>query len=635
MDGLPFLPGNTFNDPTKSRYHKTHSLIYNNGYAQHRRPEVGIGGVAIAPNQLNEAELDELLAYKPELTYGQAKQPAPEPFVPAHAMWDKKVMKFYGWFKQTVHESQDETHRVRHVQLYYYLEDDSIAVIEPHVENSGLPQGKLIKRQRLPKNNVGDHWHWKDLNIGVNVVFYGKVFHIYDCDKWTKDFLESEGVVVSPTEEFPKDSYLNSRETKAQLRSFKTPSDFDKLRQFLEMDRKVLRYYCVWDDRENMFGELRKFVLHYYLVDDTLEIREVYTNNNGRDPFPVLITRHKVPKNRFDMPSTFPSIVLEQTDQEIKDYYTPRDFMIGKTVIIYNRNFLIYGFDNFTKAFYWKNFNITEFPEIDVEVQKPELAKMEIPPYNGYGTLEDSLQSCMTLIPQPPNKDFIKMLENDGKVLRYECKLDSHKPEDVGRRFILHYRLADDMCTIYEPPVRNSGQLGGKYLERTRLAKPGSNANSQTFYGPGDFYIGATVFVFNHRFIIVGADAFVLKYLEAAGDYFPRETCENIKEYVTQNQPAQKDHTVYSDADLRELVLEMKGQLKKMSITGNHRIDHIFLSYDLQRQGFLNKDNLRVMCERQHLPAHPAVIDRLAAEMNPVDPDHISLEDLRYFLESG
>jgi hypothetical protein len=181
MDGLPFLPGNTFNDPTRSRYHKTHSLIFNNGYAQHRRPEVGIGGVAIAPNQLNEAELDELLAYKPELTYGQAKQPAPEPFVPAHAMWDKKVMKFYGWFKQTVHESQDETHRVRHVQLYYYLEDDSIAVIEPHVENSGLPQGKLIKRQRLPKNNVGDHWHWKDLNIGVNVVFYGKVFHIYDC----------------------------------------------------------------------------------------------------------------------------------------------------------------------------------------------------------------------------------------------------------------------------------------------------------------------------------------------------------------------------------------------------------------------------------------------------------------------
>ena len=46
------------------------------------------------------------------------------------------------------------------------------------------------------------------------------------------------------------------------MRTYKTPSDFDKLRQFLEMDRKVLRFFVVWDDRDSMFGEMRKFVLH-------------------------------------------------------------------------------------------------------------------------------------------------------------------------------------------------------------------------------------------------------------------------------------------------------------------------------------------------------------------------------------
>ena len=51
---------------------------------------------------------------------------------------------------------------------------------------SGIPQGKLIKRQRLPKNDIGDHWHWKDLNIGIDVTFYGKTFFIFDCNKWTK-----------------------------------------------------------------------------------------------------------------------------------------------------------------------------------------------------------------------------------------------------------------------------------------------------------------------------------------------------------------------------------------------------------------------------------------------------------------
>lgn len=51
---------------------------------------------------------------------------------------------------------------------------------------SGIPQGKLIKRHRLPCNDLGDCWHWKDLNLGIDVTFYGKIFHIYNCDNWTR-----------------------------------------------------------------------------------------------------------------------------------------------------------------------------------------------------------------------------------------------------------------------------------------------------------------------------------------------------------------------------------------------------------------------------------------------------------------
>ena len=45
--------------------------------------------------------------------------------------------------------------------------------------------------------------------------------------------------------------------------------------QFLKYDRKVLRFYMAWDDRNSLYGELRPFVLHYYLADDTMEILEV------------------------------------------------------------------------------------------------------------------------------------------------------------------------------------------------------------------------------------------------------------------------------------------------------------------------------------------------------------------------
>ena len=46
-----------------------------------------------------------------------------------------QVLQFDAFFKQTVHESPDEYYRVRLVKIFYYLEDDSIAVVEPTVQN--------------------------------------------------------------------------------------------------------------------------------------------------------------------------------------------------------------------------------------------------------------------------------------------------------------------------------------------------------------------------------------------------------------------------------------------------------------------------------------------------------------------
>ena len=59
------------------------------------------------------------------------------------------MLLFNAYFKQTVHESPEEFYRVRFVKMYYYLEDDTISVIEPVVENSGLPQGHDIDSSYL------------------------------------------------------------------------------------------------------------------------------------------------------------------------------------------------------------------------------------------------------------------------------------------------------------------------------------------------------------------------------------------------------------------------------------------------------------------------------------------------------
>ena len=61
-----------------------------------------------------------------------------------------------------------------------------MSVLEPEVANSGLPQGKLIRRQRLPKDASGNFYLWKDLNTAQNISIYGKVFRITKCDPFTK-----------------------------------------------------------------------------------------------------------------------------------------------------------------------------------------------------------------------------------------------------------------------------------------------------------------------------------------------------------------------------------------------------------------------------------------------------------------
>ena len=76
------------------------------------------------------------------------------------------------------------------------------------------------------------------------------------------------------------------------------------------------------------------------------------------------------------MLGTFPHVFLELTEIEVANYYKPSDLMIGKTVNIYGRNFLIYDCDMFTKTFYTKNFGVNSFEPINTQATRNEHAKM-------------------------------------------------------------------------------------------------------------------------------------------------------------------------------------------------------------------------------------------------------------------
>ncbi|XP_037375759.1 EF-hand domain-containing protein 1 [Talpa occidentalis] len=613
VHGLPFLPGTSFKDSTKTAFHRSQTLGYRNGYAIARRPTVGIGGERLRFNQLSQAQLDELACKAPILTYGEPKQAPPAQFIPAHVAFDKKVLKFDAYFQEDVPMSTEEHYRIRQVIIYYYLEDDSMSIIEPIVENSGIPQGKLIKRQRLAKNDRGDHYHWKDLNRGINITVYSKTFRIVDCDRFTQEFLESQGIELNPPEKMVLDPYTELR--KQPLRKYVTPSDFDQLKQFLTFDKQVLRFYAIWDDTDSMFGECRTYIIHYYLMDNTVEIREVHERNDGRDPFPLLVNRQRLPKVLVENAKNFPQCVLEISDKEVLEWYTAKDFIVGKPLTILGRTFFIYDCDPFTRQYYKEKFGISDLPCIDVSKKEPPPVKQELPPYNGYGLVEDSAQNCFVLIPKAPKKDVIKLLVNDNKVLRYLAALESPIPEDKDRRFVLSYFLATDMISIFEPPVRNSGIIGGKYLGRTKVLKPFSSLEYPDYYGPSDFFIGAVIEVFGHRFTILDTDEYVLKYMESnAAQYSPEALLSVQNHFQKQQAPATELANKNTEEDpgmqeLEALIDAIHKQLKDHPCKEN--ISEAFQDCDKEASGFVDKEMFFKICDSLNIPVDDSLIKEL------------------------
>ena len=70
-------------------------------------------------------------------------------FEPTFVKLDKVVLRFFGFFKEAVVESNLENWRVRKLLIYYFLEDSTIMLNEPKQSNSGTPQGLFLKRQAV------------------------------------------------------------------------------------------------------------------------------------------------------------------------------------------------------------------------------------------------------------------------------------------------------------------------------------------------------------------------------------------------------------------------------------------------------------------------------------------------------
>ncbi|KAM9851213.1 EF-hand domain-containing family member C2 [Aulostomus maculatus] len=542
---LPFLPGNSPNkNVLKDRFHKSQHFDYNNGVPM----LVGMEKLSIGGELLTNQQIRPKCSVYPT---GEGSD------VPSWVAFDKQALCFEAYFQEVVPEAQNEMYRIRKCKIYFYLEDDTIQVVEPEYKNSGIPQGTLIRRQRipLPPPNGDQFFNIFHFNINQQMVLYSRIFTLTNCDPFTRNFLTKLGVRLNDPVTVPDDPYSNLREQMEEsMKPLRPYERRDSLKQFLDHDRKVLRFFCFWDDTKSMFGDVRQLILHYFLADDTIEILEVTSPNSGRDSASKFLRRSKLPKqtqlkqpgqitdrtvlNVLASSSQGKRYILDnlKTGAVQEEFCKDRDLMLGGEVNVWGRRVIISDCDDFTKDYYRSKYGIEDFTPVQYKAPAAPKPPRLVPPYNGFGSEEDSLSFCQGLLPKPPKKDFHKFMEKDrcgldSGVLTFRAKMVTTDEVDRDRVFFITFYLSDDSISVYERPQKNSGIQGGKFLERGRVKKPDQElfkSKPSEYFTAQDLYVGATICLNSWHFQLLQADKYTLNYMEKHAEEFPKANVGNI-----------------------------------------------------------------------------------------------------------
>lgn len=285
----------------------------------------------------------------------------------------------------------------------------------------------------------------------------------------------------------------------------------DNLSRFLVNDRKVLSFYAIWDDSASLYGQVHRYTINFYLANGEMEVLEINKPNEGRDHFPCFLRKGKVERDRSTTIDGAGVNGVEDEDNHSSIFLTAEDLVVGGVVEIHGRSFLIHDADERTYNVLAAATGIN-YRQHKINVQPPpkQVPEVPLPAYNGFGDELDSVENCKHLVPQPPKKDFQKAMNNapvghDMKMLRFKARMVTADPTDQnkGRRFIVRYYLSDDTIEVFEPPVRNSGMLGGKFMKR-----------SKTGLRPEDLDKGSIVELSQTPFQIDGADEYTLRHLD-------------------------------------------------------------------------------------------------------------------------
>ncbi|PWV08117.1 putative cAMP response protein [Trypanosoma cruzi] len=446
------------------------------------------------------------------------------------------VVRFLAYFIENIPESSTETAIVRKVCIRYHLQDNSISIIEAKQDNSGILQSKILSRRQVPKrmDEINELITLDDFKIGGSIEIFKRKYYILDMDMRSRMYYKKiRGEEVPDSLPWPGELDKFGTEMEAQrsksTHRLATSDDMDRKRaieqqltgiytkhatedilaaqKFLKHNiNEHLTFFALWDDRENLKGDLRFCAIRIYLENDTFEIVERRPENSGRDGGTTILGRQRVPRPGVDLQKTR---FQEHTFGVVmkRDFLVADDMQIGETYIIHGRPYYIYDADSFTREYMKNKIGIELAPKVDidpfVQVDLKAPVKFYPPPPNGFGSEREKRANWITLTAKPKRPDFAKIEKEEGRVLRFLAVLSKPLvPGDEKRKFVVSFHRASDEIEIFEKPERNSGFIAGRFLAKGVHEKRMPDGSSVP-YSPEDFEVGKEVIVLERPFKLI------------------------------------------------------------------------------------------------------------------------------------
>ena len=459
------------------------------------------------------------------------------------------ILRFYGYFDiirpwdsfAPIGTPTIEDKIIRPVTIYHFLQDSTTEIIEQTIGNSGFKGGLFFRRGILESDDDGSSVTPNDLNIGQVLRAIGREFHIYDADKFTREWYENNlDIILPPARTAPK----NIREDQGAFYATglvstlgpgttpqgKKSSKYEENREIVEKTYNFMTYHgvelhyllCELDrdlpmpDRisPEALGQTKQYMMKYYMQSSLTEICNIKTPESLRDQPSLLLKR----------------TVLERNWKEVKKGrapvpYTPDDYMVGNIIDVYGRQLMITSVDQPTREWYRDNRGIDQGNVIIKKPEKPQVIHPIPGKRDGFLMIGGDKDTLATVHGMPKAvPDLAKLQRNHGRILKCIVKMINGKDPtfDPTRKFLLIYYLEDDSFSIYEEAQRNSGLKNGGFLNRgVYINELPPNHSKPRLFEAQDIYLGNVIGVHGVEFRIIEMDRMTLKFCEAYPDEFP------------------------------------------------------------------------------------------------------------------